>query len=60
VKSRGHFRASVDEVFADAQIVEVDAPGLTTPVLSRVDWQFVPRPLYPLDPEMDWSLEASL
>jgi microcystin degradation protein MlrC len=55
VKSRGHFRAAFDLHFADERIVEVDAPGLTTPVLSRVPYRDVPRPIYPLDPEMTWS-----
>jgi len=31
VKSRAHFRGGFDEVFGPAQIVEVDAPGLTSP-----------------------------
>jgi hypothetical protein len=29
-------------------------PGLTTPVLSRVPFARVPRPIYPLDPETTW------
>lgn len=53
VKSRGHFRAAFDEFFADEQIVEVDAPGLTTPVLKNVPYRNIPRPLYPLDD--DWG-----
>jgi len=28
LKSRGHFRAGFDDLFADAQIIEVDGPGL--------------------------------
>lgn len=55
VKSRGHFRAAFDEFFDDAHIVEVDVPGLTTPVLANVDWRWMPRPVYPLDPDMVWS-----
>ena len=58
VKSRGHFRAAFDQHFSDEQIVEVDVPGLTTPVLSRVPWRHVPRPIYPLDPDMTWSPPA--
>jgi microcystin degradation protein MlrC len=37
-----------------AQIVEVDAPGLTSPVLSRFDWTHLPRPVLPLDAEVTW------
>jgi microcystin degradation protein MlrC len=55
VKSRGHFRAAFDLHFPDERIVEVDVPGLTTPVLSRVPYRDVPRPIFPLDPEMTWS-----
>ena len=55
VKSRGHFRAGFDEFFPDERIVEVDVPGLTTPDLTQVNWQRMPRPMYPLDPEMHWS-----
>ncbi|MEO5734311.1 MAG: M81 family metallopeptidase [Rubrivivax sp.] len=58
VKSRGHFRAAFDLHFSDEHIVEVDAPGLTTPVLSRVPYRDVPRPIYPLDPDMEWSVPA--
>ena len=55
VKSRGHFRAAFDLLFADDRIVEVDVPGLTTPILTRVPYRNVPRPIYPLDPDMSWS-----
>lgn len=55
VKSRGHFRAAFDIFFSDERIIEVDAPGLTTPILTRVPYRNVPRPIYPLDPEMSWS-----
>ena len=55
VKSRGHFRAAFDEDFADDRILEVDVPGLTTPVLARVPWRRIPRPIYPLDPDTTWS-----
>ncbi len=55
VKSRGHFRAAFDLLFPDERIVEVDVPGLTTPVLTRVPYRNVPRPIYPLDPDMAWE-----
>lgn len=55
LKSRGHFRAAFDEYFTNDRIVEVDVPGLTTPVLSQVPWQRIPRPIYPLDPDMVWE-----
>jgi hypothetical protein len=36
----------------------VDAPGLTSPVLSRFDFRHLPRPVYPLDPETTWAPPA--
>ncbi|HEX4262148.1 MAG TPA: M81 family metallopeptidase, partial [Acetobacteraceae bacterium] len=55
VKSRGHFRGGFDEFFDHPRIVEVDAPGLTSPVLARFDWQHLPRPVLPLDPATSWT-----
>ncbi|MFK7891156.1 MAG: M81 family metallopeptidase [Granulosicoccus sp.] len=55
IKSRGHFRAGFDEYFSDDQIVEVDAPGLTTPVIPNLNLVRVARPIYPLDPDMNWA-----
>jgi microcystin degradation protein MlrC len=51
VKSRGHFRGGFDEFFPHDRIVEVDAPGLTSPILSRFPWKKLPRPVLPLDAE---------
>jgi microcystin degradation protein MlrC len=55
LKSRGHFRAAFDEFFSDAQIVSVDAPGLTSPILARFDFRKLPRPVIPLDDISSWS-----
>ena len=55
LKSRGHFRAAFDEFFADEQIVSVDAPGLTSPILARFDFKKLPRPVVPLDDVATWS-----
>jgi microcystin degradation protein MlrC len=55
VKSRGHFRAGFDDLWTRDRIVEVDVPGLTTVVLDRVPWRELPRPIHPLDPEMEWQ-----
>ncbi len=54
VKSRGHFRAGFDEFFSDDRIFEVDAPGLTSPVLADFGWRRLPRPVFPLDPDAAW------
>jgi microcystin degradation protein MlrC len=55
VKSRGHFRGGFDEFFRHEQIVEVDLPGLTSPMLSRFAWTRLPRPVVPLDREASWT-----
>jgi microcystin degradation protein MlrC len=54
VKSRGHFRAGFDEFFPPAQVIEVDAPGLTSPVLTRFDFKNLPRPVFPIDLHTEW------
>jgi microcystin degradation protein MlrC len=59
VKSRGHFRAGFDDIWTPDRIVEVDVPGLTTVVLTRVPWREVPRPIYPLDAELEWAAPAT-
>jgi microcystin degradation protein MlrC len=55
VKSRGHFRAGFDEFAAPERIIEVDAPGLTTPVLTRFDFRNLPRPVVPFDADFAWQ-----
>jgi microcystin degradation protein MlrC len=55
VKSRGHFRAGFDEFFGPDQVIEVDAPGLTSPVLSRFAFKNLPRPVFPLDQDAYWE-----
>jgi microcystin degradation protein MlrC len=58
VKSRGHFRAGFDEFFASDQVIEVDAPGLTSPILSRFEFRRLPRPIFPLDTRVEWRPPA--
>jgi len=55
VKSRGHFRGGFDEYFAHEQVIEVDAPGLTTPMLQHFPWRNLPRPAIPLEREVEWT-----
>ncbi len=54
VKSRGHFRGGFDEFFDHEHIVEVDLPGLTSPMLGNFEWNRLPRPVIPLD-NVDWQ-----
>jgi microcystin degradation protein MlrC len=55
VKSRGHFRAGFEPLFPPERVIEVDCPGLVSPILSRYEWKGLPRPVYPLDPEARWT-----
>ena len=55
VKSRGHFRGGFDEFFPPERVVEVDTPGLTSPVLERLDFKGLPRPVFPLDAQAAWT-----
>jgi len=62
VKSRGHFRGGFDEFFRHEDVIEVDAPGLTSPILSRFAWRHMPRPVLPIDDTATWtapSMEAA-
>jgi len=59
VKSRGHFRGGFDEFFQHAQVIEVDAPGLTTPMLHHFPWQNLPRPAIPLERDVAWTPEGA-
>lgn len=59
-KSRGHFRAGFDEFFDDSQILEVDVPGMVTPVLTRLPFRNLTRPIFPMDPEMMWDPRPSV
>ena len=58
VKSRGHFRGGFDEFFDHDRIVEVDLPGLTSPMLANFEWSRLPRPVIPLDDGVEWRPPA--
>jgi microcystin degradation protein MlrC len=60
VKSRGHFRGGFDEFFPPERIIEVDTPGLTSPVLERLNFRGLPRPVFPLDADAKWSPRAAV
>ena len=48
VKSTIHYRAAFEPIARE--IVEVDAPGLSSSNLARFDFKRVRRPIFPLDP----------
>jgi microcystin degradation protein MlrC len=55
VKSRGHFRAGFTDLVVPSNIFEIDGPGLAPPNLTRVEWRGLQRPIYPLEPDTEWS-----
>jgi microcystin degradation protein MlrC len=55
VKSRGHFRAGFRPWFPPEQVREVDTAGLTSPVLERLPFASLRRPIYPLDEDASWA-----
>ena len=59
VKSRGHFRAGFAHLFPPERIFEVDVPGLTSPNLANFDWRYLPRPVFPLDPQAHWEADKA-
>jgi microcystin degradation protein MlrC len=60
VKSRGHFRGGFDEFFSPDRVIEVDTPGLTSPVLERLAFKGLPRPVFPLDADAKWTPRAAV
>lgn len=52
VKSNAHFRAAFGPIAVE--IIDVDTPGLSTPLLHRLPFRRIDRPTFPLD-DPDWS-----
>jgi len=50
VKSPMAFRAAYEGLYDE--VIVVRAPGAANPDLASLPWQRLPRPIYPLDPEM--------
>jgi len=49
IKSTIHYRAAFEPIAKE--IIEVDAPGLSSSNLERFAFKRVRRPIFPLDPE---------
>jgi microcystin degradation protein MlrC len=47
LKSRGHFRAAYEPF--SKKVIEVDAPGLTSPNLGWFNYRNIHRPIWPFD-----------
>ena len=49
VKSEVHYRAGFNHIFPPDRIIEINAPGLSSPDHHTFEWKRTPRPIYPLD-----------
>ncbi|MGH7349801.1 MAG: M81 family metallopeptidase [Candidatus Rokuibacteriota bacterium] len=55
VKSSIHYRAAFEPIARE--IIEVDAPGLSSSTLARFPYRRVRRPIFPLDPDTVYEPE---
>jgi microcystin degradation protein MlrC len=55
VKSTIHYRAAFEPIARE--IIEVDAPGLSSSNLARFDFRRIRRPIFPLDPDLVYEPE---
>jgi microcystin degradation protein MlrC len=55
VKSTIHYRAAFEPIAR--QIIEVDAPGLSSSNLARFDFRRIRRPIFPLDADLAYEAE---
>jgi len=53
LKSAAHFRAAFEPIATE--VIEVDAPGISSPNLAGFDYKNLRRPIFPLDPDAAWS-----
>ena len=56
VKSTIHYRAAFEPIAQE--IIEVDAPGLSSSNLARFEFTRVRRPIFPLDPDTAYPAAA--
>jgi microcystin degradation protein MlrC len=56
VKLRSTYRSAYDEFFLPENMLKIDTPGRTSPVLSRFEWKNLPRPVWPIDRDFQWSV----
>jgi microcystin degradation protein MlrC len=55
VKSTIHYRAAFEPIAKE--IIEVDAPGLSSSNLARFPYRRIRRPIFPLDPDTVYEPE---
>lgn len=52
LKGKGHFRAAFEPIAS--RVILVEGPGITGADLSRLPFQHLSRPIWPLDVDADW------
>ncbi len=52
LKGKGHFRAAFEPIASE--VVLVEGPGITGADLSRLPFEHVARPIWPIDIDVDW------
>jgi microcystin degradation protein MlrC len=57
LKGKGHFRAAFEPIAE--RVLLVEGPGITGADLSRLDFQYVRRPIWPLDPDVEFERPRS-
>ena len=55
VKVRSAFPVAYDEFVEPENMLFVDTPGRTSPMLERMPFERLPRPVYPLDEGFEWT-----
>lgn len=53
LKSAAHFRAAFEPIAT--KVIEVDAPGISSPKLDSFPYERLRRPMYPLEKDFDWQ-----
>lgn len=53
LKGKGHFRAAFEPIAS--QVILVEGPGITGSDLTRLSFKKVRRPIWPLDPDVEWE-----
>lgn len=53
LKSAAHFRAAFEPIAT--KVIEVAAPGISSPDLHSFTYKRLRRPIYPLDPDVTWT-----
>jgi len=52
LKGKGHFRAAFEPIVS--HVILVEGPGITGADLTRLPFQHLRRPIWPLNQGVDW------